>query len=194
MPGRSRNESFDDQPRDFARQYPPLPQWLARRLLRREEHIIWVRGPWHDPYWERYATHPFLFVVALALGAVCFASGVLIAGPFTALSIVAAGAIVFGSVFVLALSNAYFTRLVVTNNRVFIVQGYEICRCWGIDDLPRSFIRYGRMADGARDRTVDLDAVKTLLGGASDKFAESKSILKFGKQLDRIKTREDDRP
>jgi hypothetical protein len=33
-----------------------------------------------------------------------------------------------------------------------------------------------------------------MFGGASDKFAESKTILAFGKQLDQIKAREKDHP
>ena len=36
-------------------------------------------------------------------------------------------------------------------------------------------------------------AVKTMLGASSDKFTGAKAILSFGKQLDRIKARENDR-
>ena len=77
---------------------------------------------------------------------------------------------------------------------LFIVQGYEVCRTWGIDDLPRSLLRFSRVGDGGRSRTVDLDALKTMLGGSSDKIVDSKAILGFGKQLDHIKARENNRP
>ena len=55
-------------------------------------------------------------------------------------------------------------------------------------------VRYRRRADGVEDRAVDLDTLKSLFGPASDKFAESKTILAFGKHLDKIKARDRDRP
>ena len=42
-----------------------------------------------------------------------------------------------------------------------------------------------------RSRTVDLDALKKILGGASDKFAEARSIRALGKHLDQIKAQEE---
>jgi len=39
------------------------------------------------------------------------------------------------------IANGYFTRLVVTNYRLLILQGYEVCRSWSIHHLPRSLIR-----------------------------------------------------
>ena len=45
---------------------------------------------------------------------------------------------------VLGLCCGYFTRLVATNHRLVILQGYEMCRTWGMDDLPPSLIRHDR--------------------------------------------------
>ena len=90
------------------------------------------------------------------------------------------------SVFVLGIANAHFTRLVVTNLRLIIVQGYAVCRSWNMDELPLSLIRFGMHRDGEGGRTIDLDAVKSLFGGASDQVTDARSILAFGKQLDRI--------
>ena len=174
-------------------QFQPLPGWLADRLLRPNEKVVWVRGPWFNPSWERYVTHPGLFFIALALGAGCVGVGVKIAqGDFgiVILSIVLAGCLIIPTILVLGISCGYFTRLVVTNFRLVIVQGYEVCRSWGIDDLPYSMIRY-RAGGDDRMPSIDLDAVQRLLGGSSDKFTNAKSILSFGKQLDRIKKERD---
>jgi hypothetical protein len=107
---------------------------------------------------------------------------------------VAAACLVFGSILVLGISNGYFTRLVVTDQRLFIVQGREVCRTWGIDELPRSLIRFGSLEDGELSKTVDLDSLKTMLGGSSDQFTDAKTILAFAKQLRRTREREDGRP
>jgi hypothetical protein len=105
-----------------------------------------------------------------------------------------AGGFVFGSIFVLGIFSGYFTRLVVTNFRLLILQGYEKARSWSLDELPPSLIRYSQQAGAGSSRTVDLDALKTMLGSSSDKVAESKTILAFGKRLEQIKTRQDGRP
>src|SRR5438067_7600561 len=68
-------DRFDFAAPNLVRQYPPLPWWLERRLLDPDEEVTWVRGPWLCPWWERYATHPLLILVALALGAACVAAG-----------------------------------------------------------------------------------------------------------------------
>jgi hypothetical protein len=174
----------------------PLPTWLADRLLRPDEEITWVRGPRFNPSWERYVTHPALFLLALVIGAVIVGETWLIIGESSevmVLSILAAGALPLGSIFVLGIANGYFTRLVVTNFRLVILQGYEVCRGWGIDDLPHRLIHYGMPGGRGEKPSIDLEAVKTMLGGSSDKITGSKAILSFGKQLDQIKTREDDR-
>jgi hypothetical protein len=197
MSDRFQTDAFGDPAPDVTRPFPPLPAWLADRLLRGGEKITWVCGPRWNPSWERYVTHPGLFLLALALGAACLGAGRLLAGTWSGMSMVpalAAGGIVLGSIFVLGLSNGYFTRLVVTNRRLVILQGYEVCRSRGLDQLPRSLIRSDRLRDGEETRTVDLDSLKTLLGGSSDKFADQKTILALGKRLDQIKARENDRP
>jgi hypothetical protein len=176
---------------------PALPTWLARRLLRPDEEITWVRGPRWNPEWERYVTHPLLFLQALALGAACIGIGRLSVESWSELppgTVLAALGIALGSILVLGVCAAYFTRLVVTNFRVVILQGQEVCRCWSLDDLPRSLIRYGKRKGEESSRTVDLDALQTMLGGSSGQFVEAKTILKFGKQLDRFKALERDRP
>src|SRR6266508_669464 len=58
-------------PSEFSWQSPPLPPWLARRLLREDETVTWVRGPRFNPSWERYVTHPVLFLLALVISAAC---------------------------------------------------------------------------------------------------------------------------
>jgi hypothetical protein len=182
-----------DPPPAISLPYRPLPPWLARRLLRPEEQVTWVRSPRWNPSWERYATHPALFLVALAVAAACVGIARLCAGSWSELHpapAVVAVSLVFGSVYVLAIANAYFTRLVVTDRRIVILQGHEVCRTWRLDRLPRSLIRYGKRPDGSVSRSVDLDTLQTMLGGASDQFAEAKTIRSLGKQLDQITARE----
>jgi hypothetical protein len=82
----------------------------------------------------------------------------------------------------------------VTNYRLLILQGYEVCRSWSIHRLPRSLIRYVRPGDGPENLAVDLDAVKRMLGSSSDKFAPANAIVAFGKRVEQIKARENDRP
>ncbi|MCI0460112.1 MAG: hypothetical protein L0Z62_24435 [Gemmataceae bacterium] len=190
------NPPLDPRP-DLSWQYQPLPPWLARRLLRADETVTWVRGPRWNPSWERYITHPGLFLLALLAGAACVAGGRLYGGSWSAMPVapaVVAGALVIGSIYVLAIANAYFTRLVVTNFRLLILQGYEVCRSWGIDELPRSLTHYGMWRDGEVRRTVDLDALQTLLGDPTDQVSDSKTIRALGRQLDQIKAHEGDRP
>jgi hypothetical protein len=197
MSDRYRDDDDRDERRDIDERHPPLPSWLATRLLRPDEQLTWVCGPRHSPPLERYITHPGLFLVALGLIVLCVAMGRMLAGSwrdFPVVCVVLSGALFLGSIILLALANAYFTRLVVTSDRLLIVQGYEICKSWLIDDLPPSLIRYGRRGHDDDRRTVDLDALKTMMGdAASSQFADGKSILALGKQLDRIKTRRIDR-
>jgi len=210
MSDRFRTDKFDTEPElpdvpDVSRRYPlrqefpeqpPLPWWIADRLLQPNETVTWVRGPKFNPSWERYITHPALFLIALAFAAVCLLTGRLMGGSWADMPIplfLLPPALVLGSIFVLGISNGYFTRLVVTNTRLVILQGYEVCRSWSIDDLPRSLIRYGRRADGEEDRSsrsIDLESVKTMLGSASDQFVEAKTILAFSKQLERVRDQE----
>src|SRR5262249_33444272 len=159
--------------------------------------LTWVYGPRLNPPWEQQVTHPALVLLALAFGAVCLVATALLAGPgpeAVGVGVVVAGAIVLAAIFVGALASGYFTRLVVTSKRLVVLQGYELVRSWSINDLPRSLIRYRYLAGGQEDRTVDLDALKTMLGSVSDKVAEAKTIMTFSKHLDRIKSREDGQP
>jgi hypothetical protein len=73
-----------------------------------------------------------------------------------------------------------------------ILQGYEICRSWSIDYLPSSMLRYARNGE-KESLSIDLEAVKTMLGGSNGQFTDSKTILSFGKELDRITTHQKDR-
>jgi hypothetical protein len=183
----------DDRPRDVSGEFLPLPRFLAVRKLRAGEDVTWVRGPRSNPAWEPYFTHPALFLVALALGAACLVMGRLITGNWgNVLPALAAAVVIFGSIFVLGICSAHFTRLVVTSHRLLILQGYEVVRAWDIDDLPRSLIRYGRRATGEQTQAVDLESLKTMFGTSSGQFADAKTILAFGKQLGQIKAREND--
>jgi hypothetical protein len=182
---------------DISLRHAPIPVWLAERVLHKEERLVWVYGPWHSPKWERAVTNPLLFLAALAVGAVCL----LIAIPLNRVwpeSMVAAGmvgvAVLLAAVFVLGIFSGHFTRLIVTNYRLVIVQGREVCRSWGIDQLPRTLVRYAAREDETARRTINLDALQIMLGGTSDKLADSKIILSFGKHLDHIKAQEDQRP
>lgn len=182
---------FDRPGIDIAYPFARVPAWLARRFLRRDETIRWVRGPRFCPWWERYATHAGLFLVALLLGGLALAIGRLSAESWSAMSPVFglfAVLIPLASVYVLAIANAYFTRLVVTDLRLLILQGYAVCRSWSIDDLPPALIRYGRQ--GGKDRIIDLGALSTMLGGSSEHFVEAKTIRALGRHLDQIKARE----
>jgi hypothetical protein len=184
---------FGDPPPNAFRLHPDLPPWLARRVLRADEQITWVRGPRWSPWWEPYVTHPRLFVAALVVGAACLLAGLLTAGSWAQMPewpVVAAAALVVGSILVLAFFNGHFTRLVVTSHRLLILQGFEVRHNWGIDDLPRSLLRYGRQPGGQMSPSIDLDALQTVLGGSSDQFVDAKTIRSFGKQLHRIKARE----
>jgi hypothetical protein len=182
---------------NFARG-PLLPPWLARRLLRPDETVVWVRGPRHNPACECVLTHPALCLIALLVAAAVVTvarAGVPSWSLISPVAVVVAVVLVLGSVFVLGIANAYFTRLVVTNFRLVILQGYERRRSWSIDDLPPRLVRYDLRAGGERRRTIDVDALQSMLGGSSEQFVEARSILALGRQLDNIrKYREDDRP
>ncbi len=163
MTDRYSSDPFDPQPPDFPdddqprqlRRHPPLPPWLARKLLQPGEQVVYVAGPRFNPSWEKYVTHPLLFVAALGLGVWSVGLGWLLNGPAPVLLPVGAAAafvLFFGSIIVLGLANGYFTRLVATNFRLLMLQGYEVYRRWNIDDLPRSLVRYRRMAGGESTR------------------------------------------
>lgn len=178
---------------DLIEPFQHLPGWLADRLLRPEEKVTWVRGPLFNPWWERYVTHPALLLVAMVLSAICLAVVRLIGRELTDFYVVAVGCfllLVIPTIIVLGISNGYFTRLVVTNLRLVILQGYEICRSWNIDDLPLSLLHH---SSPVHLPSIDLSAVKTMLGDSAGKFTDAKTILSFGKQLDRITTRDKDR-
>jgi hypothetical protein len=173
---------------------PAMPPWLAARLLEPGEKVTWVAGPWLTPRWERYVTHPMLLLAGLVSAVVCGLLGWLLSGLGPEVVVAAAllaGTFLLGSLCLLAIASGYFTRLIVTDGRLIIVQGHEVYRIWGIDDLPRGLIHYGMRGGKEPERTIDLDALKTILG-SSDKFTESKTILSLGKRIDQIK-RGDDR-
>lgn len=188
---------FDDRLPDLILRFPPLPAWLAHRLLATDELVTGVYGPRFNPSWERFVTHPALVLVALALGAVCVGIGWLLARvqpQAPVLAIVAAGGIVVGCILVMGVCCGYFTRLVVTNFRLVVVQGYEVCKSWDLEYLPRSLLRFTLADDGQEQTSVDLGALQTMLGSSSNQVADAKTILSFGKQLDHIKARKSKRP
>jgi hypothetical protein len=194
------SEPFDPDPHDIRLpsvfwQHSPLPPWLARRLLREDEQVTWVRGPRFNPSWERYVTHPLLFVAALLLAGGFVALGVLIGGSWAQIHpapLLTGIGLVTASIYVLAIANAYFTRLVVTEERLLILQGYEVCRSWRIDQLPPSLVRYARRGGGREKPVIDLNALQNMFGGPSDQIVDAKAIRKLGKQIDQIKKREND--
>jgi hypothetical protein len=195
------SEHFQTDRFDVSRPNPftaflPLPSWLARRVLAAGEEVTWVRGPRLEPRWEPYVTHPALFLVALAVAAVCLAVARVIAGSWDTIPIAPpaiALVIVMGSICVLAFFNGYFTRLVVTNRRLLILQGFEVRHSWGIDQLPRSLLRYGRRDGGLENPTIDLDALQLTLGASpSAGFVEAKTIQAFAKKVKQLRKQGDD--
>src|SRR5207248_1525629 len=144
-----------------------------------------VYGPEFNPPWERHVTHPSLFLSALATGGVIVLIGLFwrTQGAPDALPLAAtlAGGVALGSVFVLGISCGYFTRLVVTNRRLVVVQGYEVCKSWSLNDLPRSLLRFTPLEGESDGPAVDLNALQAALGGSSNQFADAKTILRFGK-------------
>ena len=196
MPDPVQTDVFGEPIPNVVGRHPPVPAWIAARHLRDHEEVTWVVGPRFNPSWERYVTHPMLLLGAVIVSVVLIAAGWLMTELWEFLllaAVLVAVALVFGSLVVLGVSCGYFTRLVVTSRRLLILQGYEVCRSWAVDDLPRSMIRHRMRGDGDSSRTVDIDAMRTMLGGASDSFVEAKTILDFGKQLGRIKSRENER-
>ncbi|MGF1578426.1 MAG: hypothetical protein ACFCD0_03595 [Gemmataceae bacterium] len=168
----------------------PVPKWLASRLLRPDEEVVWATGPRHTPAIEPILTHWVLVVVGLLLGVGTVLVGLQLVNSLSRLPMwsgFTAIFLVFGSVMVVAAANGYFTRLIATNKRVFIVQGQEVCRSWGLSALPRSLVQYRMNEDGEEERSINVDALKTMLDAPGDGFAESKTILSFGKHLDRVK-------
>jgi len=198
MPDRYRRDPYDDPAPRPADRSPPLPPWLVRKVLGTNEQIVWVRAPRWSPSLERYVTHPLTILGAAGVAALLVLGGCLLTPAWDGMplaGLLAGGGVVVGALIVVGLANGYFTRLVVTNFRVVILQGYEVCRSWNVDQLPRSLVRYRREESGEESRAVDLDAMKTMFGGAaSDGFMDPKTILAFGKELKRLKDREDGRP
>jgi hypothetical protein len=174
----------------------PFPAWLARRLLGPDEKVTWVRGPKRNPSWERYITHPGLLLVPVAVAAIVALVGGLTAGakagellcPFFGICFVAA----LPMLFVVGIACGYFTRLVVTNQRVVVLQGYEICDTWDVARLPRSLVRQEQRDGQPAVSSVDLNALNTILGGSSTQFVEAKTILDFAKTLKRLSLEEND--
>lgn len=197
MLDRARNDRSDDSPHDLARPFVPLPPWLANRLLRPAESVTHVYGPRFNPSWERYVTHPLLLLLALLIGALAAIPIWIVVEARSdkiVLTFLLLGAVFFPALVFLGIACGYFTRLVVTSQRLVILQGYEICRSWDINRLPRSLLRYGCGGDDPDHLSIDLDAVKRMLGTTSDQIVGATGILALGKQLDQIKSAEKERP
>lgn len=193
-----RRDDRDDRPRRPADK-GVMPAWLAARLLRDGEKVESVRGPRFNPPWEPFVVHPATVLLGVVLAGGAIAAAYLASGGDGPLLFAAAAfALVsaFGGLAVVAFAAGFFTRLIVTDRRVMIVQGIEIRKTWRLEDLPRSLVRQTRGDDGELSRTVDMEKLQTMMGGASDgSFAEAKSIWALGKEIDRIKRDgRDDRP
>lgn len=172
-----------------SRKFVPLPQYLQSRL-NKDEKVTWVRGPNSNPWWEPVLVHPLLVGLALLFGVMLLVSGRLIVGTWAEVPPVVwvvALLIPIGSLFLVGLTNAHFTRLIVTNTRLFIVQGYEVCRTWNLNDLPRSLLCFDPRGQEQDKPMIDLDSIQTLLE-SSDRKSSSESIMAFRKRLDQITT------
>src|SRR5262249_19531082 len=110
MSDRFQTEPFTAPALTISHKHPPLPGWLASRLFGPDEQIVWVRGPWFTPSWERYATHPSLLLPALLFAWALLMAARLIAGgwgPLLPVVLVAGGTVVL-TLFVLGISAGYF--------------------------------------------------------------------------------------
>lgn len=193
MPDHFQTDPFDTAPLptppNLARLYTPLPGFLERRLIRPGEEVTFVRGPRWSPAFEPLLTHPLVFGAALLVGALLVGAARLAAHDANSMHpapVAVAIGIVLGSIMVLAFFNGYFTRLIVTSERLMIVQGIEVRRSWGIEALPPSLLRHDPRR-GTAGKSIDLDAVQTLLGNPSTGFTDAKSIRSFGKQIAQIR-------
>jgi hypothetical protein len=178
----------DEGPRDHT---PLMPGWLARSLLERGEVATWVRGPGSCPWWEPYLTHPLACLVGIPVGAACLTVGRLAVPDWSQLPPAAAVSAIltfFVPLMVVAFLTGHFTRLVVTDRRLLIIQGQTVIRSWGIRQLPRSLVKYVRREGEDEAPTIDLDSLQKMLGGKSDGIVDSNTIMSLGKKLDRFKT------
>jgi hypothetical protein len=142
-------------------------------------------------------THPTLVLIPVALGAAGWGAARSLGDAESVAQVIAVFAtagLFLVAIFVLGIASGYFTRLVVTNRRLVVLQGYEVCRSWGLDDLPPSLLHYGAPGSEGGSRSIDLDALQNMLGGSTEQFIEAKTILAFGKHLDRIKAQTPKRP
>src|SRR5262249_42853855 len=85
-----------------------------------------------------------------------------------------------GGLILVGIAAGYFTRLVITNQRVMIVQGYEIRKTWRLGDLPRSLVGVKRSDGGELKRTVGMETVTTVVGGGSRQFRGGQDDLGAG--------------
>jgi hypothetical protein len=167
-----------------------LPAWLARRVLMPGETVALVRGPKTSPL-EPYLTHPALFLAALVPASISLAVGRALVNSWKELppfAGVIAILLVFGTIIFLASMAGYFTRLVITDRRLIVLQGREVYRSRNIKDLPPFLLRRHRGEDGLeRAPTIDLNAVNTLLGGTGDGYVDAETILTLSKKLDKMR-------
>jgi hypothetical protein len=189
-----RTEISLPSPPSVALGFPPLPAWLARlHFPRANETITWVYGPRFSPSWERYVTNPVLFLIAFFIASACIGIARWQVDSWERIppAPVAVGiALVLGNVYVLGIFCGYFTRMVVTNRRIVILQGREVARSWSTRDLPRSLLRYQRGERGEENSpTINLDSIQGLFGTSATGFVEAKTILDVGKQIGRIQRR-----
>jgi hypothetical protein len=197
MSDQAQTDLFDTHAAERVRRTPSLPPWLRSRVLGAREKLSGVYGPRFNPSWERYVTHPALFLIALALGALWVLQAWLFADTrpdLLPVAVLAAGGLLLVSIFILGLSCGYFTRVVVTDCRLVILQGYEVCRSWSIQKLPPSLIGYHRGETGEMIPSINLDTLHTMLGCASDKVVDAKTITAFSKHLEGIQARDPRRP
>jgi len=191
-------ERFHDRPPEPAVPVAPslpLPEWLARRILEPGETIALVRGPTGKWWLEPYLTHPLASLAGAIPAAVAITVGRMIVPSWRDLP-PAAGIVavlfVFASVFVVGLLAGYFTRLVVTDRRLLILQGREIWSSRGIDELPPFLVRRMRDPDGRERRAIDIVTLDSMLGSSNTGIVDSDTILTLGKKIDKLKERRDD--
>lgn len=170
-----------------------LPTWLARLVLAPGETVALVRGPTSNSPLEPYLTHPALFLVALLPAGITLAVGRAMSPSWKELHPLPgllAVLILFGTVIFLAGMAGYFTRLIITDRRLLIVQGREVRSSRDVNSLPRALVRRGRDEFGReRAPTIDLNAVNKLVGGTG--FVDAKTILTLSKKIDKLKESDD---
>src|SRR5438105_12790131 len=111
MSEQSQNQPPHEKTNELSLPAPRLPRWLTRRMLTEDEHLVSVYGPKYNPGWERYVTHPLLFLVTAIISATWVVVALVRAGGpenLPAVAGIGALALVVAAIVILGVSCGYF--------------------------------------------------------------------------------------